>query len=631
MSRKAAPSSKYLSLRARMALTISGVTLFSALLIVTLVYYIGLRPYLIRQIQLRLLNAVQLAALSVDVDTMATLAPGDDTSATYQALRQELVQIRNLTEDARFVSTLRLDQQGQVVFLVDAEPQDSELFSPLFSIYEEPTLNMLQLLESMDAPMLEPGFHTDEYGTFLTACAPLYTTEGEPYAVLCIDIEVSTWQLQQRQLLYSVGWILLLFLPLMALLGWFTGQRLAAPLQRLLEGAQHVARGDFTYRVEVATNDETQLLGAAFNTMAGELQTLVEQLEQRVIERTAEFQRQAAYLRAAGEVGRVAASILNWNELLEQAVQLVSERFGFYHAGVFLLDDSGEWAVLRAASSPGGRRMVARGHRLGVGSQSIVGYVAQSGRPRIALDVGEDAVWFDNPDLPETRSEMALPLSVRGRIIGVLDVQSRESGVFGSEDITTLRILADQIAIAIANAQLFEESSHAFQDLERAYGAEVQRGWLARLEEGQIMGYRYTATQITPLAAAERLPLAEVDVTTVLEGNVLLAPLRFSGALLGVLRLKRDPQQPWTTSEIEFVRRNTMDIAQALQNANLVEQTRMAAASDRLIAEIADRLRSTLDPDQILKNTVRELGRALDAQLVAVELSGSPDVGASET
>ena len=122
----------------------------------------------------------------------------------------------------------------------------------------------------------------------------------------------------------------------------------------------------------------------------------------------------------------------------------MSERFGYYHTGIFLNNETGQYAILQATNSAGGKKMLDREHRLEIGENSIVGYVAQNSRPRIALDVGLDAVYFNNPDLPGTRSEMALPLVVGGQILGALDVQSTESQAFSEEDSSTLQILAEQ-------------------------------------------------------------------------------------------------------------------------------------------------------------------------------------------
>ncbi|MGB9777653.1 MAG: HAMP domain-containing protein, partial [Anaerolineae bacterium] len=181
----------------------------------------------------------------------------------------------------------------------------------------------------------------------------------------------------------------------------------ARPIRRLMDTMAEVERGDMSRRGELLSTDETGHLTLAFNRMIGQLQMLQMGLEEEVTRRTADLARRTAQLEAAAFIARRAAEIRDVDTLLNETVRLISDRFGFYHAGIFLIDEAGEYAVLRAASSEGGRRMLARGHRLAVGKVGIVGTVAGTGRPRIALDVGADAVFFDNPDLPRTRSEMA--------------------------------------------------------------------------------------------------------------------------------------------------------------------------------------------------------------------------------
>lgn len=172
------------------------------------------------------------------------------------------------------------------------------------------------------------------------------------------------------------------------------------------------------------------------------------------------FQRRAMYLDASTQVSQVLATIFDVDPLLEQAVDLITRYFGFYHTGIFMLDETGDWAVLQAASSLGGRKMLTRGHRLRRGSDSMVGWVAARRQPRISENVGKDAVYFANPDLPDTHSAMTMPLIVAGRLIGVLDVQSTEESAFDQDDIRTLQGLSAQLAIAINNARrLSEEAS----------------------------------------------------------------------------------------------------------------------------------------------------------------------------
>ena len=180
-----------------------------------------------------------------------------------------------------------------------------------------------------------------------------------------------------------------------------------------------------------------------------ELHSHAEKLERRVAERTSDLERRTVQLRVAAEVAREATTAEEMDDLLDRAVNLIRERFGFYHAGIFLLDERGEYAVLRAATSEAGRRMLERGHKLKVGEVGIVGYVTSTGQPRIVLDVDTDAIHFKNPLLPETRSELALPLRVGDRIIGALDVQSVQEAAFDEEDVAILQTMADQLAVAI--------------------------------------------------------------------------------------------------------------------------------------------------------------------------------------
>ena len=192
-----------------------------------------------------------------------------------------------------------------------------------------------------------------------------------------------------------------------------------------------------------------------------DLRAINQELDQSITERTRDLQRRSIQLQTASEVARDATAILNVDQLLDETVRLISDRFGFYHAGVYLVDERGDYVVLRSASSEKGQRMLERGRKLQVGEvDDIVGCVAGTGEARIALNVGEDAVHFAAPDLPETHfDEMALPMISRGRVIGVLDIQSVQEAVFTKEDVATLQTMADQLATAVENARLFEETN----------------------------------------------------------------------------------------------------------------------------------------------------------------------------
>jgi len=342
--------------------------------------------------------------------------------------------------------------------------------------------------------------------------------------------------------------------------------------------------------------------------------TLEEQVAQRtadLAQRTADLARRTAQLEAAAHVARRAAEIRDVDVLLNETVRLISDRFGFYHAGIFLVDEAGEYAVLRAASSEGGQRMLARGHRLAVGKVGIVGTVAGTGEHRIALDVGADAVFFDNPDLPLTRSEMALPLRVGERVIGVLDVQSVEPAAFTEEDVSVLQTLADQVALAIENARLLEESRRALEELERLYGGRAREAWQV-WAAFRPAAYRYTGMDVEPLPAP-------VPLTGEGDGRQLAVPIRLWGQAIGTVLLKRTEEQPpWSPEERRLAEEMGEQIALALENARLIAETESRAARERLLSEMTSRLTRSLDMDALLEVAVRELARLPEVAEVAV-------------
>lgn len=181
--------------------------------------------------------------------------------------------------------------------------------------------------------------------------------------------------------------------------------------------------------------------------------------------------RHAELLAAAAQVASQAITILDEEKLLNETVQLISERLNFYHVAVFLLDESGQYASIRAASSAAGAKMVARQHKLKVGEDGIVGLVALTGHYHLTPDVQKDTQHLRNPNLPETRAEMTFPLIARGRVIGVLDVQSQRAMRLPDEDVAALQTMANQLANAILNARYYDEVQNRVAMLETLYNA----------------------------------------------------------------------------------------------------------------------------------------------------------------
>jgi len=362
--------------------------------------------------------------------------------------------------------------------------------------------------------------------------------------------------------------------------------------------------------------------------MTDRLQNLIGTLEQRIAERTRDAERRAHRIQTASELSATIAALRDLDTLLVEVTRRVSERFGFYHVGVFLMGESDEVAVLRAANSPGGRRMLRRGHKLRAG-EGIVGYVITHLEPRIALDVGEDAVFFDNPDLPETRSEMALPLLVGDNLVGVLDVQSKEGGAFSEEDVVVLQGLAGQLAVSIENARLFAESERALAAMRRAYGEVSRAAWEHVLRSRRGLRYRSTSEGLE----AVRGELLEEGLSpeTRVDGAELVVPLKVRDQVIGGFRVVRsDEDGGWTEAEVDLIETLTEQLSVALESARLYEDTQRRAAQERMLGEMAARFTESLDLDALLRVAVQELGELPNVVEASVQVGGWTDRAAPD-
>jgi len=361
---------------------------------------------------------------------------------------------------------------------------------------------------------------------------------------------------------------------------------------------------------------------------ATELEGQREQLEVLVRERTRDLMRRTSYLGATAIVAQEAAMVVgDLDKLLARVVQIVSEQFDFYHTGLFLLNDSGEWVELCAASSEGGRRMLARGHRLRVGVEGIVGYVALHGEPRVSLDVGEDAVFFNNPDLPATRSEVALPLQLSREMIGVLDVQSTEPEAFSNEDVRVLQSLADQVAVAINNARLLRQVQQVAEGARRARSELIQQAWARFLRTQSQVAYLSNRRGVFS-AQSKWQPEMEVavrsgrPVVSEDDPNYLAIPLQVGGQVIGIL----DGRKPdgWTTDEIAMVTTLTEELGDALDRARLYRETQRRAAREQMAGQVTANIRESLDLDTVLQTAAREVAKALNLPKVEVWLGAGP-------
>ena len=424
-----------------------------------------------------------------------------------------------------------------------------------------------------------------------------------------------------RQGVWSIATTLSIAL-LAGLIGVFAARRLSIPLTNLTDTAAKISEGNIELMATAAGPNETVRLANAFNSMTAQLRGFIGSLEQRVAERTSELetatqqiQHRAEQFEAIAQVSRVISSIQDQAELLPRITRMISQHFGFYHVGIFLLDENNQYAVLRATNSEGGRRMLARKHRLEVGQTGIVGYVTATGNPRIALDTGSDIVFFNNPDLPETRSEIALPLMASGKVIGALDVQSKEQNAFTQDDVNILSALADQVSIAIQNAQLYEKSRETLAQAETAYRQLTGETWANIRHFTPVIGYRFDGNKPEPLI--QHLDSQQTEG----QNDALSVPLQLRGTAIGRLRIRPTSSgYQWTENEIAIIQATAERVALAAENARLVAESQKSATKEQIIGEISSKIGASVNLDNILQTTLREMSRILPGADISIQV-----------
>ena len=415
------------------------------------------------------------------------------------------------------------------------------------------------------------------------------------------------------------------------------GQIIASPVIRLTQTANKILEGDLTAQAEITSKDEVGTLAKAFNAMTSRLRTTFEGLEKNIEERTSQLveanqrnERRAKQFQSIAQVARTISSTLELDSLLSQITSVISREFGFYHVGVFLLDPAREYAVLSAANSEGGQVMLARGHRLKVGEKGMVGFVSSTGRPRVALDTGADAIFFNNPDLPNTRSEIALPLRAGDQVIGVLDVQSTEPNAFSQEDVSILATLADQVSIAIQNARQNDETSRALAEADALSRQFAQTGWQGYTKRKNIAGIQHSGSKATLIYAKNANGKGESQKFTRQlkskgRGAVLSIPIKLRGEVIGSVDIKAPENRQWDQDELDIVTAIIERAAIAMENSRLLEEAQRRAAREQTIGEMAATIGTYTDAEAILRATVNEIGQKIGGARVVFELGAQED------
>ncbi len=560
------------------------------------------------------------------------------------------IQLKRITE---IVSDIHIGNSGYA-FLVDA---DMRLIALPTSAYKDlgVTADILPLGEVLDQTKLHDKLPADFFGVLSRMSAGQQGQEslslggvehfiayrpipevGYSLAIVAPSQELLAGASAARQQIsesatntLQISLVLVAVILMFAILATLgIGNTLTSPLIALTETAEEITAGNLNAEAGVRGRDEIATLGKTLNTMTTTLRELIQSLERRVQDRTAALEvasanasQRAGQFEAITQVTRAITSIRNMDELMPLVTSVISEYFGFYHVGIFLNDENNQYTVLIAANSEGGRKMLERKHGLKIAEQGIVGYVAARGEARIARNVGQDIVFFNNPDLPETKSEAALPLRSSSSIVGVLDVQSTKEDAFAQDDINILAILADQVSLAIENARLFETTQRSLMEAETLYRQYVRQAWNRLPYDEQVTAYRYTSRRAAALPAVSSAEPggtesgAENSDATVAP---LTVPIKLRGETIGNLIVQSAEGHKWSQDRIDLVQAVADRVALSAENARLFDETSRRAERERLVTEITSRIRSTNDPEEMIQTALEELKSALGATQVQV-------------
>lgn len=354
-------------------------------------------------------------------------------------------------------------------------------------------------------------------------------------------------------------------------------------------------------------------------------------LEERVQQRSADLRKRVEQFEVASQIAREISGETDLEDLLTKAVNLIHDRFGFYHVGLFVNDDKNQYTILRAATGDAGRAMLDRSHRLKIGEIGMVGYAASSGESRIAMDVTGDALHYKNPLLPETRSEVALPLRASGQTIGALDVQSVIENAFSQEDVRILQTIADQLALAFEKTRLVTDLRHSLEEIEGSAKASSQKAWRTHLlNTRQQVAYRYhdnfldTQVEETPQARQALATGQPLLQTTSVDARgkpytIYAVPIRIRNVVLGVVNIRFESGNV-SPDLLALIEGTVNRLSVSLENARLLEEIQLRAERDRLVSDISSKVRSAPDVDSVLRIAIQEIGQSLGVSEVMVQL-----------
>ena len=495
----------------------------------------------------------------------------------------------------------------------------------------------LALKNAKDQPFFTVETTPDTPGDDTVAVAfmktlPWTVTYSRPTSIFLADV-----QKQIRTNIILVLGILIIISITTALVA----RTLTNPITSLAKVADLISQGDLNARSDVKTRDEIGVLATTFNSMADQLQSTLVGLEQRISDRTIELKKSNTDLEIIAEVAREIAVIRDLQTLLAVSANLIRERLNYYHVGIFLVDERGEFALLQAASSVAAEKMLALKVKIHINGVDSLGNTLRAGKVYYSADISQDKALAKNPLLPETVSEAILPLRIRNITIGILDIQASDNTSLSEREINTLKLLADQLVAAIENAQLVQRVEETLSELTNTSRSQTQKIWQTAIDQRERPAYEYDGLQVKAVPQnlpANLLKQLEAGRPIVVENNgeaknesgksksTLMIPLLALNQVIGVIGLEQeDPNRVWTDEEIAIAQAAANRAALTLENARLLEESQRRAVKERTIFDATARIGSAVNVENILQTTVEELERVLTNSEVILQFQSDHD------
>jgi len=541
------------------------------------------------------------------------------TNTTQEQIIKKNRQLLSLSSTILFNPIVDGDL-NKVITHLDEFVQDEEI---LYAAARDTTSNVIA--DSREQGWLPPGQEVKtlaqqsfsqqqlfqfEHQNALIIAGPI-VSESTRLGTLEIAFDLSQTQKSSRattinMILSGLGILVVLILISILFTRFATGQ-----LQKVVAAAEEIGRGNLDIEIPSIGVDEIAIVGETLDNTRVELKKLNENYQEQL----ENLERRTQYLEATASVARDTTSLLDQQELLSRVVTLIDERFDFHQYAVYLLDDSGEWVELKAVSGAESSGLLKNDTRFRVGQEGIISHVALTGRHYISQDVSSDPYYLSDASTKNINSELAFPLVSRGEVIGILDIQSKEINAFGSEEISVLQTLADQLAIAISNANLFHESQENFLAIQQIYSQTNPDTWRELLGGEKQLSYYcdeegiVSFTEISAKTSVDDLP--ELDIPITIRGGQVIGRIKAH---------KTENSDDWNLDEISVMETLVEQLSAALESAQLFQETQRRMGFEQMTREASIRMRESLDVGTVIQTAAAELRKALNLSEVEIRM-----------